>query len=105
MSYLSIVALVLCVYLIRVVCKRLDGKLTRRRELSCLRIGLELELDKLRRERVELLSRIDNCYYHISLNEPYISDPMTGVLWMNYSYLGKLEREIALKESELRSMR
>lgn len=103
MSYLSIVALVLCVYLIRVVCKRLDGKLTRRRELSCLRIGLEL--DKLRRERVELLSRIDNCYYHISLNEPYISDPMTGVLWMNYSYLVMLEREIELKEVELRSMR
>lgn len=73
-----------------------------RRSLSS---NLELELDKLRRERVELLSRIDNCYYHISLNEPYISDPMTGVLWMNYSYLGKLEREIALKESELRSMR
>lgn len=59
------------------------------------------ELERLRRERVELLGLIDNCFYHIAMNESYISDPMTGVLWMRYDRLKKLDREIELKELDL----
>lgn len=62
---------------------------------------LRSELDALRRERVELLGLIDGCYYHISLNEPYISDPVTGLMWMRYDRLKKLDMEIELKEKEL----